>query len=190
MENFQIHGKIQDLENKSKNSLLKENEINNISFLNITENKNKIDSDKKSKNSIFKMKRKSNLINVENSKIEQHLPVVSKHNLRITQEQSKENGTNFDIINSRYLSGNGANFRDYNDKISLNMLDYCCCHLSRNKRGNNIQLYNRANSFYRKKFDVVNVFNLLLLIEKIFIRNNLEYIYSLNEDLDYSGQKK
>ena len=182
--------RIQDLENKSKNSLLKENEINNISFLNITENKNKIDSDKKSKNSIFKMKRKSNLINVENSKIEQHLPVVSKHNLRITQEQSKENGTNFDIINSRYLSGNGANFRDYNDKISLNMLDYCCCHLSRNKRGNNIQLYNRANSFYRKKFDVVNVFNLLLLIEKIFIRNNLEYIYSLNEDLDYSGQKK
>ena len=182
--------RIQDLENKSKNSLLKENEINNISLLNITENKNKIDSDKKSKNSIFKMKRKSNLINVENSKIEQKLPVVSKHNLRITQEQSKENGTNFDIINSRYLSGNGANFRDYNDKISLNMLDYCCCHLSRNKRGNNIQLYNRANSFYRKKFDVVNVFNLLLLIEKIFIRNNLEYIYSLNEDLDYSGQKK
>ena len=70
------------------------------------------------------------------------------------------------------------------------MLDYCCCHLIRNKHGNYIQLYNRANSFYRKKLDVVNVFNLLLLTEKILLRRNLEYIYSLNEDLDYSNQKK
>ena len=183
--------KIQDMENKSKSSLIKENNKNNISsFLNLTDNKNKNEYEKKSKNSVFKIKRKTDLIHLENSKNDQSIPIVSKYNLRITQEQNKENGTNFNIINSKNLSNNESSFRDYNDKIKLSMLDYCCCHLIRNKHGNYIQLYNRANSFYRKKLDVVNVFNLLLLTEKILLRRNLEYIYSLNEDLDYSNQKK
>ena len=32
---------------------------------------------------------------LENSKNDQSIPIVSKYNLRITQEQNKENGTNF-----------------------------------------------------------------------------------------------
>ena len=170
---------------------IKENNKNNISsFLNLTENKNKNEFEKKSKNSVFKIKRKTDIIQLENSKNDQSIPIVSKNNLRITHEQGKENGTNFYIINSMNLNNNGPIFRDYTDKIELSVLDYCCCHLIRNQHRNHIQLFNRANSFYRKKLDVVNVFNLLLLTEKILLRRNLEYIYSLNEDLDYSNQKK
>ena len=69
------------------------------------------------------------------------------------------------------------------------MLDYCCCHLIQQKRGKYIQLYNTANSFYRKKLDVVNAFNLMLLTERILFRNNYEYVYSINEDFDISYSK-
>ena len=58
------------------------------------------------------------------------------------------------------------------------------------KRGKYIQLYNTTNSFYRKKLDVVNVFNILLLAEKILLRDNYEYVYSLNEDFDITNSKK
>jgi len=176
-----------EFDNKSKNSLIKENDINNISFLNISENKNELE--KKSKNSILKGKRKTNLIPFENSKVDQPQLMFSKRHNRANQEQTRENGTNFNIYNLR-KSTVESSYKDYNDKITLNMLDYCCCHLIQQKRGKYIQLYNTANSFYRKKLDVVNAFNLMLLTERILFRNNYEYVYSINEDFDISYSKK
>ena len=75
-------------------------------------------------------------------------------------------------------------YKDFNDNIELNMFDYCCCHLIHEKRHKIIELYNIANSFYRKKLDVINVFNLLLLTEKNLMKNNNEFVYSINEELD------
>ena len=179
----------QDFDNKSKNSLIKENDINNISILNISENRK--ESENKSKNTILKLPKKINkLIPFENSKFDQSQPILSKRNQRVTQEQSKENGTNLNIFDSKNFQKIDSAYKDYTDKIELNMLDYCCCHLFRHKKDRYIQLYNQANSFYRKKLDVVNVFNLLLLVEKSLLKNNYEYVYSLNDEFDTTYQKK
>ena len=175
------------LDNKSKNSLIKENEINNISYLNLSENKN--DAENKSKSIILKkIKRKSNALPFENSKME-HSNKISKNNLNLnlrnTQNHHKENGTNYNLLNSKKNNFfNEMNYKDFNDNIELNMFDYCCCHLIHEKRHKIIELYNIANSFYRKKLDVVNVFNLLLLTEKNLMKNNNEFVYSINEELD------
>ena len=175
------------LDNKSKNSLIKENEINNISYLNLSENKN--DAENKSKSIILKkIKRKSNALPFENSKME-HSNKISKKNLNInlrnTQDHHKENGTNYNLLNSKKNNFfNEMSYKDFNDNIELNMFDYCCCHLIHEKRHKIIELYNIANSFYRKKLDVVNVFNLLLLTEKNLMKNNNEFVYSINEELD------
>ena len=175
------------LDNKSKNSLIKENEINNISYLNLSENKN--DAENKSKNIILKkIKRKSNALPFENSKMEHSNKISKKNlnlNLRNTQDHHKENGTNYNLLNSKKNNFfNEMSYKDFNDNIELNMFDYCCCHLIHEKRHKIIELYNIANSFYRKKLDVVNVFNLLLLTEKNLMKNNNEFVYSINEELD------
>ena len=175
------------LDNKSKNSLIKENEINNISYLNLSENKN--DAENKSKSIILKkIKRKSNALPFENSKMEHSNKISKKNlnlNLRNTQEHYKENGTNYNLLISKKNNFfNEMSYKDFNDNIELNMFDYCCCHLIHEKRHKIIELYNIANSFYRKKLDVVNVFNLLLLTEKNLMKNNNEFVYSINEELD------
>ena len=177
-----------ELDNKSKNSLIKENEINNISLLDIS--KNKIEIKKKRKNSILKLPRKSNLSPLEYSKLDNAQQILNKRQIRPTQEQSKENGTNFNLFNSKRHNTMDSSYKDFKDKIELNIIDYCCCYLIQHKKGRYIQLYNDANSLFRKKLDVVYVFNLLILTEKILIRNNYEYVYSLNEDLDICYQKK
>ena len=176
------------LDNKSKNSLMKENEINNISLLNFSENKNDIDNNNKNKITILKKhKRKSNALPIENSKMENTKDKMPKKNLRLSQDHIKENGTNFNKKNIF----NELSYKDFNDKIELNMFDYCCCHLVYEKRHKIIELYNITNSFYRKKLDVVNVFNLLLLIEKNLLKNNSEFVHTINEELENTfGPKK
>ena len=176
------------LDNKSKNSLMKENEINNISLLNFSENKNELDNNNKNKITILKKhKRKSNALPIENSKMENTKDKMSKKNLRLSQDHIKENGTNFNKKNIF----NELSYKDFNDKIELNMFDYCCCHLVYEKRHKIIELYNITNSFYRKKLDVVNVFNLLLLIEKNLLKNNSEFVHTINEELENTfGPKK
>ena len=176
------------LDNKSKNSLMKENEINNISLLNFSEDKNELDNNNKNKITILKKhKRKSNALPIENSKMENTKDKMPKKNLRLSQDHIKENGTNFNKKNFF----NELSYKDFNDKIELNMFDYCCCHLVYEKRHKIIELYNITNSFYRKKLDVVNVFNLLLLIEKNLLKNNSEFVHTINEELENTfGPKK
>ena len=58
-----------------------------------------------------------------------------------------------------------ANYhREYNDHINLNIFSYFFCIKNPNVY-KNIELYNLGNSFYRKKMDIVQVFNLLSIVE-------------------------
>lgn len=180
-----------EFDNKSKNSFIKDNEANNISILNLSDNK-KNDLENKSRSPILKKPKKNNIINLipyENSKIEQNQNMFTKK-LMALQEQNKENGTNFNFF-SKKNNTEEIFHKDYNDKIELNIFDYCCCYLIKRKRHRNIELFNIANSFYRKKFDVVNAFNLLLLAEKILLKNNNELLQTLNEEIEnFYYQKK
>ena len=167
-----------DLDNKSKNSLVKDNEIPNISILNISDN-NKNEIEDRSRNTIFKINNR--ILPYEDSKIDQcAMPISRKQEIENSDINNKENGTNFNIFNIRKNFNEKSGYKDYNEKIKLNMLDYCCCNLLQHKKNRDIEIYNLANSFYRKKLDVVHVFNLLLFTEKHLLKNNSEYIYSLN----------
>ena len=177
------------LDNKSKNSLIKESDMNNTSLLKLSENKNELEN--KNKNTIVKrVKRKSNALSVDNSKIELSKDKMSKKKDKNVHEYNKENGT----INLFNVKKNNIfkefSYKDFNDSIELNMFDYCCCYLTPKNRHKIIKLYNIANSFYRKKLDVVNVFNLLLLIEKKLLKKNSEFVYSFNEELDNTFSPK
>ena len=177
------------LDNKSKNSLIKESDMNNISLLKLSENKNELEN--KNKNTTVKrVKRKSNALSVDNSKIELSKDKMSKKKDKNVHEYNKENGT----INLLNVKKNNIfkefSYKDFNDTIELNMFDYCCCYLTPKNRHKIIKLYNIANSFYRKKLDVVNVFNLLLLIEKKLLKKNNEFVYSFNEELDNTFSPK
>jgi hypothetical protein len=172
-----------EFDNKSKNSLiLKDNDNNNLSFLNISENKH--GSEKKCK-TILKNNHPSNAIAFENSKNEISQSIISKNHRPVTQENSKENGTN---LNSKLNIDLG--YKDFKDRINLNIFDYCCCYLISEKHQRYIELYNISNSFYRKKLDVVNVFNILLLIEKVLLKNNYEFVYSFKEEIENSNKKE
>ena len=175
------------LDNKSKNSLIKESDMNNISLLKLSENKNELEN--KNKNT-KRVKRKSNALSVDNSKIELSKDKMSKKKDKNVHEYNKENGT----INLLNVKKNNIfkefSYKDFNDTIELNMFDYCCCYLTPKNRHKIIKLYNIANSFYRKKLDVVNVFNLLLLIEKKLLKKNSEFVYSFNEELDNTFSPK
>ena len=177
------------LDNKSKNSLIKESDMNNTSLLKLSENKNELEN--KNKNTIVKrVKRKSNALSVDNSKIELSKDKMSKKKDKNVHEYNKENGT-INLLNEKKNNiFKEFSYKDFNDTIELNMFDYCCCYLTPKNRHKIIKLYNIANSFYRKKLDVVNVFNLLLLIEKKLLKKNSEFVYSFNEELDNTFSPK
>ena len=61
--------------------------------------------------------------------------------------------------------------RDYNDKIDLNFFQYCCCKKN-NKKRKQIDSFNLGRAFYRKKMDLIHYFTVLLIIEKMILRNN------------------
>ena len=54
--------------------------------------------------------------------------------------------------------------------INFNLLDYYCLRKLSSKK-NEIELFKRGSSLYRKRMDIINVFTLLLLTEKKLINN-------------------
>ena len=61
--------------------------------------------------------------------------------------------------------------KEYKENISLTLLDYFFpCGEKKKKRM--IELYLFANSFYRRRMDIVKMFTHLILTEKILIKNN------------------
>ena len=83
---------------------------------------------------------------------------------------------NFDIYNKET-----NNLKDYNDYLNLNLFDYACS----NKNSKQYKLFNLGNSFYRKKMDIVHVFTIISIIEKIIITNNCPKRLSFYEEIEY-----
>ena len=145
-------------ENKSKNNLiLKDNGYNNISSLNACDIKKSNESQK-----YTVIKRNKNIISFEGSKNDS---IISKkiQNLDKSKGIYSKNQENifFDVFNQEC-----NNFLDYNERIKLNLLDYFCS-TKKSKKYKHIELYVKANSFYRKKMDIAHVFSILSIIENL-----------------------
>ena len=160
-------------DNKSNNNLIfKDNELGNItSNLNIYE-KNKYET----KNSIRIIK---NNIPYENSKLES-TKSKNEMNQHFRDNNIIFNKDNLQINNSDIYNKEKNNLKDYNDYINLNLFDYACS----NKNSKQYKLFNLGNSFYRKKMDIVHVFTIISIIEKIIITNNCQNKLSLYEEID------
>jgi hypothetical protein len=157
--------------NKSKNDLIsRENDYSHVSsFFNISENK------KMSINEHYKHNKNSNQINIipfENEKIN------TKNSNSITSDK-KQKLESMIFNNKESLKKNDNyrekkdiyNIRDFNERIDLNVFYYLLCNRSRRKN-NLLELYNLGNNYYRKKMDIVHVFTLLSIIDKIVSKHN------------------
>ena len=157
--------------NKSKNELIsRENDYSNVSSIfNISENK------KMNINEHRRINKNANHINVipfENEKINtknsNSITSDKKKNLESMIYNNKESHKKNDI----YMENREIyNIKDFKERIDLNVFYYILC--KRSKRKNNLlELYNLGNNYYRKKMDIVHVFTLLSIIEKILSKNN------------------
>ena len=63
-----------------------------------------------------------------------------------------------------------SNLNEFNDHISLNLLDYLCKRRKHKKA--NFDLYNLGISFFKKTMDLIHVFALLLITERILLKKN------------------
>ena len=155
--------------NKSKNELMsRENDYSHVSSIfNISENK------KMNINEHHRISKNVNHVNVipfENEKINTKNSITSdkKHKMESMISNNKESFKKNDI----YMENREIyNIKDFNERIDLNVFYYILCNRSRRKN-NLLELYNLGNNYYRKKMDIVHVFTLLSIIEKILSKNN------------------
>ena len=141
--------------NKSKNklNLVDNNNCSRISsVLNISENKNVI-NDNLSRGKISR--------NTNNAK-----------NIEFFMRSIKSNESfpklNFNI-NSKDLKNSTVVV--FKENININLFDILC-NAKNSKKKLDIELFKLGDSFYRKRMDIVHVFTLLLITEKVLITND------------------
>ena len=105
---------------------------------------------------------------------------MENQNINIYSLKTKLHNKNSDNIRSklnveiRNKDKEKLSIRENHEDINLNFLDYFCVGKS-SKKYKNIQLYNRANRFYRKKMDLIHIFSLLSFIEEYFKKEFYNY---------------
>ena len=96
----------------------------------------------------MKIDNKKNIIHVEN---------INK----IAEKSSNYKNQNMkDIISY----SDKKDIKDLNEAINLNIISYCC-RRGYSKKNRLIKLYDKGNSFYREKKDIVRVLILHLILE-------------------------
>ena len=93
------------------------------------------------------------------------LAVDSKNTMHINRESLP----NIDFFVSNKESNN--NLQKFNDKVNLNLFDYFFRRKNKNKE-RHIELYNLGINFYKKRMDLIHVFTLLLITERILLKRN------------------
>lgn len=80
-------------------------------------------------------------------------------------------------------------FRKNNDKliknVDFNLFQYLCCKICINKiNSRNIALFNECITFYKNQMDIINIFNLLLLLKEHLKKDNKKLLKNqLNEEV-------
>ena len=102
---------------------------------------------------------------------------ISKDNLRISlvMNKSKSNKNKNRSISSQHKFSLEEPVIEKKEKdiigsIHFNLFEYYCLRKLSSKK-KEIELFNKGSSLYRKRMDIINVFTLLLLIEKKLLNN-------------------
>ena len=170
---------LQSESNLSNNNLLIKKNSNTISPMNYHSNKQIIRSPN---NNIINNNITNNNINNNSNKIISFVSYVENKNKSLgskikfkKEEYINSNNPSFGDVTPKInfaTSGKANNsLKEYKENIILNLFDYfCTCGHKKKKRM--IELYLFANSFYRRRMDIVKVFTHLILTEKILINHN------------------
>jgi hypothetical protein len=149
-----IKEKKKEIENKSQNNLIiEENNIYNISPLNISDNK-KINE---SQNYIIKINNKKNILGIGNSNSKRSINDCLGHGIKFNRQ-------NLEKFLFRIDSKDENSYKNYKDHIKLSLIDYLCSRKN-SKKYKYIELFNKSNAFFKKKIDIVSVFTLLSIVE-------------------------
>ncbi len=192
---------------KEKKMGLKFKSLDNASKNQLTSNKNLIFSSKKSlKNVDFDNTKSKNKLCLENrncSLVSSVLNVSDNKNVAndngsniITKKSNNLNHVDFfkKSLNSNgflpkiELNVDNSELKDsaivvLKEKIKLNLFEILC-YTKKSKKKIDIELFKLGNSFYRKRMDIVHVFTLLTITEKVLIKNNE------NKSLFYTQKEK
>ena len=165
-----------EIDNKSKNNLIfKENELGKGSLgLNISEIKKY-----ESQNYTIKINKNQNNMPFAYSNL--NLDSIKSKNQNIKEYSIYFN--NNDILKKKYnfIFQEADNINDFNGHIYLDFFDIFCS----NRQSKKYKLFNLGNSFYKKKIDIVHVFTIISIIEKIILNhNNSKNILSLYEEIE------
>ena len=75
-----------------------------------------------------------------------------------------------DNLNHKNKNSNKNNNINMNMNLKLNFFDYYCYGKICKKKEEQIELFNIGISLYKKRMDIINVFTIILLIEKILLK--------------------
>ena len=67
----------------------------------------------------------------------------------------------------------------FKDKININLFEFFFCYRKNEKTKKNIELYKLGVAFFRKIMDIVHVFTLLLITEKVLLKSYKQQLFSL-----------
>ena len=157
-------------DNKSNsNIIIMSNNISSI--LNISDNKkneesqsSKLELDKNKINPI------PEIFNIKNKKAEsKKYSMNKKKNRENTSHINRESLPKFNIFMNHKESNN--NLKKFNEKVNLNLIDFIFRRKNKNKE-KHIELYHLGINFYKKRMDLIHVFTLLLITERILLKKN------------------
>ena len=152
---------------KTPSKILKINNNSIIEPNNDNNNYSKIEEDKNKNNNNSKNEDNKNDKNNNRSKISllpYGIDIYSSNNNSKLHHLNKNK--NDELRHSDYIIEKNNKINDYDAKnVKISMLYYYCFSNCR-KDKEDIKLFNIGISFYRKKMDIIHLFNIILLIEK------------------------
>ena len=134
----------------------------------------------------FKVSGNKNIMECHSNKIQ--FPKNNNLNNEDIKRNTLKSNENFPKVNSFIKEKDDKNETiEFNDNISLNLINYFC---HKNKKKDIIELFNLGNYFLRKRMDIVHVFSLLLITEKIFLKTYKNQIYSIYKENQIVNTRK
>ena len=158
---------------KNRNSI-KRSSIKRIEFNN-----------SKSKNQLYLMDNSSNISSVLNASYNFNNTIhVNLSKGTTPKNQNNANNSNKKVNFSKLKSNNylpkiSINYDNkslkktatmFKEKLKLNLFEIIC-NTKNSKKNKDVEVFKLGNSFYRKRMDIVHVFTLLIITEKVLIKN-------------------